>query len=84
MLASGARPTHQREGHSRDIERAKNALVVLGQPKRKIDIEVLPALIRVQCRDRRKWTALPVEQEHDHFYSDGGSEACRCTVVIPP
>ncbi len=45
--ALGVRPPCECEGNASEIQRAKDELVVLGQPLRKIDIEVFPSIIRV-------------------------------------
>ena len=64
------------EGDTRDIEGTEDVLVVLGQPDRQKDIEVVAPLIRVATGNGGEWTAPAVDRQHDDLHRDDGCEPC--------
>lgn len=64
------KPAFEGEGDACDIERAEDVLVVLGEPLRKINVEVVASIIGEPRGDRRQRTAHLIERKHENFAGD--------------
>ena len=64
----------KRESDTHAEKNAKDELVVSCQPLGKVDIEVLPPIARVACRDRRERTAPLIESQDQNLTKDDGRQ----------
>ena len=68
-----AQPVRHRKDNDEDIERAEDMLVVLGEPLRKINVEVRSTLFCVARRECGQRADPAIESQNQHFrqYDDG-------------
>lgn len=73
-LLTSPLPTSKREQHSSREQRSEHDLVIPSEPERKIDIEVVRAIVgEVGCHIG-KWATEAISGQHEYFYQNDGDQ----------